>query len=123
VAKVSEEPERERRIEDEVVVDAYGEVERAMSWYYYLESRLRFPFTSSCIETCITSPLRVGEEVKVMGMAGEEHCDHDMLVLLGWEGRSLAVPLAQLRPAKSTDEDTREAVEDWHYWVARGYEF
>jgi hypothetical protein len=24
--------------------------------------------------------------------------------------------------AVATDEETRQAVEDWHYWVARGYE-
>jgi hypothetical protein len=33
----------------EVVVDAYDEVERAMSWYYYLEDRLHFPFDAVCI--------------------------------------------------------------------------
>jgi len=24
--------------------------------------------------------------------------------------------------AIATDEETREAIEDWHYWVKRGYE-
>lgn len=37
---------RETRIEDEIIVDCYGEAERAMRWYYYLEDRLEFPFTS-----------------------------------------------------------------------------
>ncbi len=34
---------REHRVIDEIVVDAYNEVERAMSWYYYLEEKLEFP--------------------------------------------------------------------------------
>jgi hypothetical protein len=25
-------------------VDAYGSEEKAMSWYYYLENKIRFPF-------------------------------------------------------------------------------
>lgn len=37
---------REARITMEAVVDAYDEVERAMSWYYYLEGRLHFPFNA-----------------------------------------------------------------------------
>jgi hypothetical protein len=33
MAKPEIDPEREQRIEDEIVVDAYGEGERAMGWY------------------------------------------------------------------------------------------
>jgi len=39
MARVKENKTRERRIEMEVVVDAYNESERAMGWYYYLEER------------------------------------------------------------------------------------
>jgi hypothetical protein len=35
---------REYRIEMEIVVDAYGEEERAMGWYCYLQDKLTFPF-------------------------------------------------------------------------------
>ncbi len=37
--------------------------------------------------------------------------------------RTLAVLLAQLEVAGDVDVETRQAVEDWHYWVGRGYEF
>jgi hypothetical protein len=40
-----------------------------------------------------------------------------------WEREGLAVPLAQLQPLPETDEATKQAVEDWHYWVSMGYEF
>jgi hypothetical protein len=33
-----------------------------------------------------------------------------------------AVPLAQLA-AFDRDEQAREAIKDWHYWVAQGYCF
>jgi DNA-directed RNA polymerase subunit E'/Rpb7 len=34
---------REHRIHDEIIVDAYGEYEQAMSWYYHMEENLAFP--------------------------------------------------------------------------------
>ena len=49
---------REERISMEIVVDAYGEAERAMGWYCYLEDKLSFPFLTRCILERATSPLR-----------------------------------------------------------------
>lgn len=113
---------REHRIEMEIVVDAYGSEERAMGWYYYLEDKLEFPFNAKCIRERPISPLKKGETVDVMAMAPEEECQHDMFVQIRWEGRKLAVSLAQLKGV-SVGEDTKEGVEDWHYWVAMGYQF
>ena len=67
------------------------------------------------------SPLRVGDEVDVVGMAPEEECQHEMFVLIRWERRALAVPLAQLEGV-TVDDQTRQVIEDWQYWVAQGYE-
>jgi hypothetical protein len=114
---------RERRIVQEITVDAYGPEERAMGWYYYLEEKLRFPFTAKCIVERAISPLRVGEKVEVVGIAPEEECEHEMFVAILWEERRLAVPLSQLKPAAKTDKDTKEAVADWHYWVDHTYIF
>jgi hypothetical protein len=113
---------RERRIEAEVVVDAYNAEERAMGWYYYLEERLTAPFKARCKCKREVSPLRVGEMVDVLGMAAEDECESEMFVRVRWGGRRLAVPLSQLQPIV-TDSAIRQAVRDWHYWVARGYEF
>jgi hypothetical protein len=44
-----------------------------------------------------------------------------MFVLIRWERRGLAVPLAQLEGV-TADEPTRQVIEDWHYWVAQGNE-
>ena len=46
MTKRNKEPVREDRIQNEVVVDAYGPEEQAMGWYYYLDDKLRFPFRS-----------------------------------------------------------------------------
>jgi hypothetical protein len=45
-----------------------------------------------------------------------------MLVMIRWQGRNMAVPLSQLKAAR-VDESTKQAIEDWHYWVAQGYCF
>jgi len=122
--KSTRDKQREFRIEMEIVVDAYGEGERAMGWYYYLDDKLQFPFTATCTANRAISPLRVGDEVEVMGMPGEDECSHEMFVSIRWDRKDgLAVPLSQLKPAGDADERTREAIADWHYWVRMGYEF
>jgi hypothetical protein len=120
--RLKENKARERRIEMEVVVDAYNAEERAMGWYCYLAEQLKFPFKARCASTREISPLRVGEEVEVVGMASEAECGSEMFVRVRWRGRRLAVPLSQLKPI-TVDAQSKEAVADWHYWFGRGYEF
>lgn len=116
------EPKREARIIDEIIVDAHTNEERAMSWYYYLESELRFPFEAECVKQWPISPLRKGEKIQTTGLAPAEHCVHQILVQGQCGDRSLSVPLAQLRLI-GTDKATAQAIADWHYWVAHENEF
>ena len=116
--------DKEERITNEIVVDAYDAAERAMGWYYYLEEKLQFPFTARCIKARPISPLKVGDEVEVTGMAPEDECEHEVFVMIRWDRKEgLGVPLAQLKPSGDADEATRQAVEDWLYWTKMGYEF
>ena len=113
---------REHRINEEIVVDAYTPDERALSWYYYLEDKLEFPFRARCVAARTMSPLKTGEQVNVLAMPKEDDCMNEMLVMISFAGRRLGVPLAQLEVVKAKG-GTREAVEDWCYWKSRGYEF
>jgi hypothetical protein len=115
-------PAREHRILDEIIVDAYSPDERAMSWYYYLEGKLRFPFEARCMAVRKISPLKKDEQVTVLELAPEDDCMKSMLVIVQFAGRELGVPLDQLEVVAG-DEGAREAVEDWRYWVGMGYEF
>ena len=112
----------------EIIVDAYGPEEQAMGWYYYLEEKLHFPFTATCVAERTISPLHKGDELEVLGMAPEvadapklwrrsEECQHEMFVMMRWERRGLAVPLSQVKPIAEADKDTKEAIADWHYWL------
>ncbi len=105
----------------EIIVDAYSPEEQAMGWYNYLDDTLHFPFTATCVTHRATSLLEPGEQVKVVDMAPEEVCEHEMFVWIEWNGRQLAVPLAQLE-GMQVDEETQQAMQDWQYWVNRGYE-
>jgi len=108
----------------EIVVDAHDADERAMGWYHYLEDQLQTPFTATCISKRAISPLQVKDEVEVIDMPGADECGHEMFVTIRWDRKDgLAVPLAQLKPTSDTDEQTIQAIEDWHYWVKMGYEF
>jgi len=122
MAKPKTDKSREERIDGEIIVDCYGEAERAMGWYYYLEDRLEFPFTAKCVAARLISPLRTGEVVEVIGMAPEDECEREMFVTIRWEKRKFGVPLSQMEGIKVSKE-TKEAVEDWRYWVSMGYEF
>ena len=119
---IHQDPDREHRITMEIIVDAYGSEEQAMGWYCYLQDEIPFPFTATCIAERAISPLRTGDEVEILGMAPESECLHEMFVETRWDRRPLAIPLSQVRPINATDEKTKQAVADWHYWVARGYE-
>lgn len=119
---LKEDKEREERITMEIIVDAYAPEEQAMGWYYYIEGKIHFPLLATCIEERPISPLEKGDEVEIIGMAPEEECEHEMFVRIRWSRKGLAVPLAQLKPAGKVDNETRQAIEDWHYWIAQGYE-
>jgi hypothetical protein len=117
VSKKEHDPEREDRIRMEAIVDCYTEEEEAMGWYYYLEDKLGFPFKARCIAKRAVSPLKIGDEVQVLGMAPEEECARgEMFVLIRHNRGKLAVPLVQLEPVDA-DPETVEAVGDWHYWA------
>jgi hypothetical protein len=95
VKRPAKNPIREERIHEEAIVDTYGSEEKAMSWYYYLEGKLSFPFRARC-SSVESRRSQKGETVEVRRMAPEDACLNDILVRIRWQGRNLAVPLSQL---------------------------
>jgi len=69
---------REDRIHNEAIVDAYGSEEKAMSWYYYLENKIHFPFSAKCIVANLVSPLKKGETVEIRRLAPDDACSTDI---------------------------------------------
>ena len=112
---------REERI-GEITADANDMEEVMMGWFYYLDDGITFPFEAECIEQKQISPLRKGEKVTALELVSEYDSGKEFFVLIEWSGRKMGVPLAQLKPLKVSKE-TKQAVEDWQYWKARGYQF
>lgn len=121
--QIPENKAREERIRDEIIVDANGEDEVLMGWLTYLQDNLPCPFQAECIEEKKISPLQKGEKVTVLELLDdEEYLGGDFFVRIEWMGRKMGVPLTQLKPLK-VDKETKQAIEDWQYWKARGYSF
>ena len=115
-------PTIEERISMEIIVDCYDEYEQVACWYAYLDDVLNFPFQAEVVTKRRNSPLKAGQRVEVTGMGDQDDCSlSEMWVdIRRQDGDVLSVPLAQLKPV-DTDDATVQAVDDWHYWVARGY--
>ena len=112
----------EERIENEVVVDAYGEDERYSGWWNYLAGEMVFPFTAEALAAGKKTPFKQGEKVKVVDMGPMEDEPAPITVEVEWELRKFEVPLAALKPIDA-NAATAQAIGDWHYWVAHGYSY
>ena len=120
MSRIARDEEREYRIRDEAIVDAYGAGEQAMSWYYYLADTMAFPFQAKCVQELRKSPLRLDEVTTVVDMISDDD-SYEMTAEIEFMGRTMGVPLHQLEPI-DVDDDTRQVIEDWQYWIARGYQ-
>lgn len=110
--------EREERIRNEIIVDAYTREEQAVGWKIYLEETMDFPFEARCIEEREVSPLSEDETVEVVSVPRTEPSLRQQFVTVEWKGSELGVPLRQLKPLEASD-DTEQAIEDWHYKLNR----
>jgi hypothetical protein len=123
MTRVPEDKAREKRIFNEIIVEAYEREDAVMCWLTHLEDRLTFPFNAECILQQKISPLRKGEKVTALELLdSDENIGGDFFVLIEWNKRKMGVPLAQLKPLK-VDKETKQAIEDWQYWKARGHQF
>ncbi|MDB9309050.1 calcium-binding protein [Aphanizomenon sp. CS-733/32] len=117
---------REHRIKTEILVDADDKEERAMGWYYYLDDTLNFPFLARWKKKSRKSSVVEEKEVEVLGMAPDDECLKDMFVEVGYPGGKdediFTAKLSEIE-AIDADEDTKEALADWQYWLGRGYKF
>ena len=106
----------------EIVVDAYDEDERAMGWYNYLEDKLDVPFRPGASRSGRSRRWRWATRSRWSACRRRTSASGRCSSRSAGARAKLAVPLSQLEVIEADDE-TRQAVEDWHYWVAMGYEF
>ena|SRR5712691_8441039 len=116
MAHDSDKDDFDRRLSFEIIPDAQDAEEQALGWFSYLEEHLQFPFRAECVAERATSPLRVGQEVGVVGLPPDDVRRHEMFVNIRWQDRLLAVPLSQL-DGVATDDETEQAIRDWHTYI------
>lgn len=124
---VERDENRENRIETEIIVDTDNDKEeRAMGWYYYLDDTLNVPFMAKLKKKSRKTGTIEEKQVEVLGMAPDDDCLKDMYVEVVYpDGKDEDVFSAKLSEIEAIDADdeTTEAIADWHYWLARGYKF
>lgn len=81
----------------------------------------QLPFFARCAARRSTSPLKVGEEVEVIGMAPWRIAN--TICSSRWTGTRKKWRFLSQLEVISADDETREAVEDWLYWSKKGYQF
>jgi len=114
-----EEPEREDRIYEEAIVDAHGDEEVIISWYYYLEEKLDFPFTAA-VQVHSLGRSRQTIRVEMQAMGPVSRCGYWQMWVLGspseQEGNTLYhFFLSDIVEAEGGPERL-QALADWNYW-------
>jgi len=107
-------PARDNRIHSEIVVDAYDEGEVNMSWYYYFNDYMSFPF-----EAIVNLRKRNGtkEQVKVEVLSVQSEAEAPMLLAIAEANQDrlqMIVPTAIAEVLKA--EEQQEMLNDWLYY-------
>jgi Calcium binding len=107
---------REHRIHDEIIVDAYGEYEQSMSWYYHMEENLAFPIKAK-VKLRLRGDKTEEKAVKIVEI--DSKSETSLTLRLGiTEGKSDRVQY--ICPDEiiniNTTEENLEVLNDWLYW-------
>ncbi len=115
----SAQPELERRIDDEIIVDAYNNDEVTTAWYYHLEEALNFPFTAMVLTHRSGNASHL-HQVKLIGMAPIDRCGYWQMWVVGKLALLSELPLhfflsdvSQIEP----NQERMEALTAWLYWM------
>ncbi len=110
----------DEKIRNEVVVDCRDDYEQNMSWFYYLEEELEFPFIAYVPVKLIEQTAgQVCRKVNVIGLKETDFGDKfELKVETEFDRYIMEFPLAVLRDIRASDE-VIEAIELWQYWAKK----
>ncbi len=115
------EAEIKQIIEEEITVDANGDDEVYMGWYYFMSETLEFPFkaVASIKKRNGTTEERTVDVIEDATNGDRFKCQA-YYVNIDYEGVLMKVEVADLKPVNASDE-TLKAITVWKYWLAKGY--
>lgn len=103
-------------IEDEILVDCYGDDEVNMAWFYYMEENMIFPFDAQ-LEVKKRDGSKELKEVEVLRLASTErdYAGEDFRVEVAYSEDIIETSISKLHHIKA-DEGTLEAIQIWKFW-------
>lgn len=112
--------EREDRIQNGIILDAYHDEEVFSGWYHYLQDILEFPFSAY---VRMENPKRANLSilVSVLGMADMQLCSAHAIWFVAHVKHSdwyFYIPASEI-VAVEADAQAVQALADWKYWVKR----
>ena len=105
---------------DEILMDCNGEEDEYMSWYYYVEDELEFPFRAKIVVRKDTGE-KFLKEIEVLELSSDEnnfHRNFDLKVDIKFDDYIIEVPLSKLKEIKSSEKIT-EIIDAWNYWIKK----
>jgi len=110
--------EYDRELYNEILVDCKGEGEQNMSWYYYAQDKLRFPF-SAYIELSKREGGKILKKVNVIGLSSDDtdfNRGFELEVEVELDDYIIEVPTAKLIDIEAS-ETTIKTIKIWKYWI------
>lgn len=115
--------EMRHKINDEIIVDCYGDYEVNMSWYYFFEDTMEFPFEAETVMKDRNGKKQL-IKVDVLGMAEEDDFEELSEVLFEVNPKNaelvIEVGISKLKKIKGSKE-IQEAFELWGFWKSENY--
>lgn len=110
----------EDRIYDEILVDCCDECEQNMSWYYYVQAELEYPFYAY-IQIKKKNGTQISKRVKVVDLVKDDSnftVNFDLKVNVEFDDYLIEVPLGNLHEVDASEETT-EIINIWKYWIKK----
>ncbi len=107
-------PIRQNRIRNEIIVDAYGDEEINMSWYYYFTDNLEFPF-NAVAHLKKRNGRKENVDIEVIEVASNTDEPLKLGFVLTKQGFIFPIAVEDLFSVDTTEENL-EILNDWLYW-------
>lgn len=108
--------ELDRMIVEEILGDGYDDDEVHMSWYYFVQSEMDFPFQAE-LQLHRQNAKPIVKEVSVIGLTADEDLDKffDFKLDVVVDGLIFEIPLKKLKVEQTTDRNL-QIIEAWEHW-------
>lgn len=107
----------DERLYDEILVDCRDEGEQNMSWFYYCQDELEFPFEAN-IELKKRGGGKISKKINVLNLFPDDsnfERNFELKVEIELDDYIIDIPITKLTDIKGT-ENTIEIIEIWKYW-------